>query len=77
MGEGGGNVDMSRITPLKPPGGECHLTLRDSEEEEDLKLHSKVTQPPGGSSVDIFSDSASDISTSSESSVVMTRKPYR
>ena len=33
---------MSRITPLKPPGGECHLTLRDSEEEEDLKLHSKV-----------------------------------
>ena len=69
---------LSRITPLKPPGGDCHLTVGDnSEEEGELKLHSKVTQPPGGSSSEIFSDSASDISTSSESSVVPTRKPYR
>merc|ERR1711997_1403332 len=67
------------ITPLKPPGGDCHLTIGDNseEEEEELKMHSKVTQPPGGSSSEIFSDSASDISTSSESSVAPPRKPYR
>ena len=43
-----------RITPLKP--------LRDSEEEEEeeeeVKVHSKETQPSGGSAMDIFSDSA-------------------
>ena len=69
---------MFRITPLKPPGGDCHLTVgENSEGEEELKLHSKVTQPPGGSSSEIFSDSALDISTSSESSVVPPKKPYR
>ena len=60
------NCFYFRITPLKPPGGDCHLTvggLTDSDSGDDLsvsdmKISCRVTQPPGGSSVKIFSPDA-------------------
>ena len=57
---------MSRITPLKPPGGDCHLVVGGMEAAEagaapELavtpapdKASCRVTQPPGGSATKLF-----------------------
>ena len=52
-----------RITPLKPPGGDCHLVLGgvqvdsdsgDDASVTDVKVSCRVTQPPGGSTTKLF-----------------------
>ena len=59
---------MCRITPLKPPGGDCHLVVGGMEAAEaeagaapELavtpapdKASCRVTQPPGGSATKLF-----------------------
>ena len=57
---------MSRITPLKPPGGDCHLVVGGMEAAEAApelavtpalapdKASCRVTQPPGGSATKLF-----------------------
>ena len=57
---------MSRITPMKPPGGDCHLVVGGMEAAEAApelavspapapdKASCRVTQPPGGSATKLF-----------------------
>ena len=73
-----------RITPMKPPGGDCHLTvggLTDSSDSgddvsvSDMKISCRVTQPPGGSTAKLFSPNAdADVTPLTAPSPA---KPYR
>ena len=74
---------MSRITPLKPPGGDCHLVVGGMEATEagaapDLavtpapdKASCRVTQPPGGSATKLFDQETPAPATPPQA------KPYR
>ena len=77
------SVLMSRITPLKPPGGDCHLVVGGMEAAEagaapELavtpapdKASCRVTQPPGGSATKLFDQETPAPATPPQA------KPYR
>lgn len=77
-------INMFRITPLKPPGGECNLVLGDSLDVVDgddggvaeVKVSCKVTQPPGGSSK-IFAAKDENNNNVKTPSPKTPAKPYR
>ena len=74
---------MFRITPLKPPGGDCHLVVGGMEAAEagaapELavtpapdKASCRVTQPPGGSATKLFDQETPAPATPPQA------KPYR
>ena len=76
---------MCRITPLKPPGGDCHLVVGGMEAAEagaapELavtpapapdKASCRVTQPPGGSATKLFDQETPAPATQPQA------KPYR
>ena len=70
-------VSLSRITPLKPPGGHSNLVVGEAEltsteaGPEAEKASCRVTQPPGGSSYKLFSQEAAPKKS------VAPAKPYR
>ena len=77
-------INIFRITPLKPPGGECNLVLGDRFDVVDgddvgvaeLKVSCKVTQPPGGSSK-IFAAKDENNNNVKTPSPKTPAKPYR
>ena len=72
-----------RITPLKPPGGDCHLVVGGMEAAEAQagpelavtpapdKASCRVTQPPGGSATKLFDQETPAPATPPQA------KPYR
>ena len=72
-----------RITPLKPPGGDCHLVVGGMEAAEAApelavtpapapdKASCRVTQPPGGSATKLFDQETPAPATPPQA------KPYR
>ena len=72
---------MFRITPLKPPGGDCHLVVGGMEAAEAApelavtpapdKASCRVTQPPGGSATKLFDQETPAPATPPQA------KPYR
>merc|ERR1712048_1315072 len=50
------------IVLLKPPGGESVLSLEDEDQPQE-KSSNRITQPPGGSSTDIFNKNEEEVET--------------
>ena len=73
-------INPCRITPLKPPGGDCHLVVGGGQQDSDsgddgsvtdVKVSCRVTQPPDGSTTKLFDNNENIAKTSKP------LKPYR